>query len=112
MSKFLLVVIPMVLIATVVIVKGPGSASGSMGGGAAALDTDGAVTLNNGTLIVFGGIERTPSTSLTKTICSSNTVNTGSHSVSFSNGTSYSTTLKSSTRGCIVYSSLGSATLS
>ena len=96
----------------VVIVKGPGSASGSMGGGAAALDTDGAVTLNNGTLIVFGGIERTPSTSLTKTICSSNTVSTGSHSVSFSNGTSYSTTLKSSTRGCIVYSVLGSATLS
>ena len=96
----------------VVIVKGPGSASGSMGGGAAALDTDGAVTLNSGTLIVFGGIERTPSTSLTKTICSSNTVNTGSHSVAFSNGTSYSTTLKSSTRGCIVYSVLGSATLS
>lgn len=96
----------------VVIVKGPGSASGSMGGGAAALDTDGTVTLRSGTLIVFGGIERTPSTSLTKTICSSNTVNTGSHSVSFSNGTSYSTTLKSSTRGCIVYSVLGSATLS
>ena len=96
----------------VVIVKGPGSASGSMGGGAAALDTDGAVTLNNGTLIVFGGIERTPSTSLTKTICSSNTVNIGSHSVSFSNGTSYSTTLKSSTRGCVVYSALGTATLS
>ena len=96
----------------VVIVKGPGSASGSMGGGAAALDTDGAVTLSSGTLIVFGGIERTPSTSLTKTICSSNTVNTGSHSVSFSNGTSYSTTLKSSTRGCVVYSALGTATLS
>ena len=96
----------------VVIVKGPGSASGSMGGGAAALDTDGTVTLRSGTLIVFGGIERTPSTSLTKTICSSNTVNTGSHSVSFSNGTSYSTTLKSSTRGCVVYSALGTATLS
>ena len=95
----------------VVIVKGPGSASGG-GGGAAALDTDGTVTLRSGTLIVFGGIERTPSTSLTKTICSSNTVNTGSHSVSFSNGTSYSTTLKSSTRGCIVYSVLGSASLS
>ena len=95
----------------VVIVKGPGSASGG-GGGAAALDTDGTVTLRSGTLIVFGGIERTPSTSLTKTICSSNTVNTGSHSVSFSNGTSYSTTLKSSTRGCVVYSVLGSATLS
>ena len=95
----------------VVIVKGPGSASGAAGG-AAALDTDGAVTLTSGTIIVFGGIERTPSTSLTKTLCSSNTVSTGSHSVSFSNGTSYSTTLKSSTRGCIVYSVLGNATLS
>lgn len=94
-----------------VIIKGPGSASGGMGGGAAALDTDGTVALSDGTLIVFGGIERTPSTSLTKTICSSNSVSTGSHSVSFSNGTSYSTTLKSSSRGCVVYSSLGSATL-
>ena len=94
-----------------VIVKGPGSASGNMGGGAAALDTDGAISLSDGTLIVFGGIERTPSTSLTKTICSSNSVSTGSHSVSFSNGTSYSTALKSSSRGCVVYSSLGSATL-
>ena len=94
-----------------VIVKGPGSASGNMGGGAAALDTDGAVSLSDGTLIVFGSIERTPTTSLAKTLCSSNTVNSGSHTISFSNGTSYSTTLKSSSRGCVVYSSLGSATL-
>ena len=95
----------------VVIVKGPGSASGG-GGGAAALDTDGNVSLKNCTLIVYGGIERTPSASgLTKTICSSNTVSTGSHTVSFSGGTSYTTTLKSSTRGCLVYSALGNATL-
>lgn len=95
----------------VVIVKGPGSASGG-GGGAAALDTDGSVSLKNCTLIVYGGIERTPSASgLTKTICSSNTVSTGSHTVSFSGGTSYTTTLKSSTRGCLVYSALGNATL-
>ena len=94
-----------------VVVKGPGSASQSSFG-AAALDTDGAVALTNGTLIVFGGIEKTPSTSLTKTLCSSNTVSTGSHTVSFSGGTSYSTNLKSSSKGCIVYSSLGSATLS
>ena len=94
-----------------VIVKGPGSASGNMGGGAAALDTDGAVSLSDGTLIVFGSIERTPTTSLAKTLCSSNTVNSGSHTISFSNGTSYSTTLKSSSKGCVVYSSFGSATL-
>ena len=95
----------------VVIVKGPGSASGG-GGGAAALDTDGNVSLKDCTLIVYGGIEKTPSASgLTKTICSSNTVSTGSHTVSFSGGTSYVTTLKSSTRGCLVYSALGNATL-
>ena len=89
----------------VVIVKGPGNA-----GGAAALDTDGAVSLSSCTLIVFGSIEKTPSTSLTKTT-SSTTFNAGSHTVSFSNGTSYTSTLKSSSRGCIVYSSLGTATL-
>ena len=94
-----------------VITKGPGSASGSGGGGAFALDTDGTVSLTSGTLIVFGGIERSPSTSLTRTLCSSSSVSTGSHTVSFSNATSYTTTLKSSTSGCVVYSSLGSATL-
>ena len=98
----------------VVITKGPGSASGSTGGGAFALDTDGSVTVTSGTLIVFGGVEaKSPNVSkVTKTICSSNTVNAGSHTVSLSSGsTSYTTTLKSSSRGCLVYSSLGSATL-
>ena len=94
----------------VVIVKGPGSA-GSSGSPAAAMDTDGAITLSAGTLIVFGGIERTPSTSLTKTLCSSKTVAAGAHTVSFSGGTSYTTTLKGSCNGCIVYSQLGTATL-
>ena len=96
----------------VVITKGPGSASGSGGGGAFALDADGSVTISKGTLIVFGGIEaKSPSTSLTKTLCSSSTVNAGTHTISFSGGTSYSTVLKSSTSGCIVYSELGTATL-
>ena len=97
----------------VVIVKGPGSASGNSGGGAAALDTDGNVTLKDCTLIIFGGTEKTPSTTnVTKTICSSTTVSTGSHSVSFSSGSaSYNTTLKTSSKGCLVYSALGQATL-
>lgn len=95
----------------IVIIKGPGSASGS-GGGAAALDTDGSVTIRSGTLIVFGSIEKTPSSSVTKTLVSSSSVSAGSHTISFaSSGTSYSTTLKSSSKGCVVYSSLGSATL-
>ena len=96
----------------VVIVKGPGTA-GNSAFGAAALDTDGNVTLKDCTLIIFGGMEKTPSTTnVTRTLCSSNTVSTGSHSVSFSSGsTSYNTTLKTSSRGCLVYSSLGSATL-
>ena len=96
----------------VVIVKGPGTA-GSSGSPSAALDTDGNVSLSSCTLIIFGGIERTPSTSnVTKTLCTSNTVSSGSHTVSFSsNSASYVTTLKSSSRGCLVYSSLGSATL-
>ena len=94
-----------------VIIKGPGSAGGqSMG--AAALDTDGSVTVSKGTLIVFGGIERTPSASgVTKTLCSSSSVAAGNHTVSFTGGTSYTTTLKNSTNGCVVYSSLGTATL-
>lgn len=96
----------------VVIVKGPGTA-GSTGSPSAALDTDGNVTLKDCTLIIFGGMERNPSTTnVTKTLCSSNSVSAGSHTVSFSTGnTSYSTTLKSSTKGCLVYSSLGNATL-
>ena len=95
----------------VVIAKGPGSASGNAFG-AAAVDSDGAVTMSGGTLIVFGGIEKTPSNSnITKTLCSSSSVKAGSHTVSFSSA-SYTTTLKSATNGCVVFSELGSATLS
>ena len=96
----------------VVIVKGPGNAGGNSMG-AAALDTDGAVSVSDGTLIIFGGSEKTPTTNskITKTLCSSNSVATGSHTVSFSNNTSYQTTLKNSSRGCVVYSALGTATL-
>ena len=94
-----------------VIVKGPGSASGTCSP-AAAMDTDGAISLSGGSLIVFGGIERTPSSSLTKTLCSSSSVSAGSHTISFANSnTSYVTTLKYTTNGCVVYSSLGNATL-
>ena len=93
----------------VVIVKGPGSASGNAFG-AAALDTDGAVSLSNCTLAVFGGIEKTPSTSLTKTLCSSSNVSAGNHTITVGNNT-YQTTLKSSTNGCVVYSNQGTATL-
>ena len=95
----------------VVIAKGPGSASGNAFG-AAAVDSDGSVTMSGGTLIVFGGIEKTPSNSnITKTLCSSSSVKAGSHTVSFSSA-SYTTTLKSATNGCVVFSDLGSATLS
>ena len=94
----------------VVMVKGPGSASGT-GSPAAAVDTDGAVTLQGGTLAIFGGCERTPTSSVTKTLCSSKTVNAGSHTISFSGGTVYTTELKNNTNGCVVYSDLGTATL-
>ena len=94
----------------VVIVKGPGTA-GSTGSMASAVDADGIVSITSGSLIVFGGLERNPTSSVTKTLCTSNTVSVGSHTVSFTSE-SYSTTLKSSCRGCIVYSSLGSASLS
>ena len=96
-----------------VIVKGPGSASGGGMAMAAALDTDGSVKITSGSLIVFGAIEQTPNSSVTKTLVASSTVSSGKHTISFvSSGTSYSTTLKSSSNGCVVYSSLGSATLS
>lgn len=96
----------------VVIVRGPGSASGSTGGGAFALDAEKSIIINGGTLIVFGGLERTPSTSnVTKTLCSSNTVSSGNHTVSFADETEYSCYLKESSRGCVVYSELGTATL-
>ena len=95
----------------VVIVKGPGSASGAMGGGAFALDAEKSITIKGGTLIVFGGIERTPSTSnVTKTVCSSQTVAAGSHTVTVG-GNQYTTQLKYQTGGCVVYSDGGSATL-
>ena len=93
----------------VVIVKGPGTA-GSTGSMSSAVDADGTVSITSGSLIVFGGLERNPSSSVTRTLCTSSTVSAGSHTVSFTSE-SYSTTLKSSCRGCIVYSSLGSATL-
>ena len=90
---------------------GPGSASGGMGGGAWALDTDKGVTLQGGTLIIFGGMENTPSTTgMTKTICSSSTVSSGSHTISI-NGETYTINLQYSTSGCVVYSASGSATL-
>ena len=94
-----------------VIVKGPGSASGGGMAMAAALDTDGQVKITSGSLIVFGAIEQTPNSSVTKTLCSSTTVAAGTHTISFSSA-NYSTTLKSSSKGCVVYSSLGTATLS
>ena len=95
-----------------VIVKGPGSASGGGMAMAAALDTDGSVKITSGSLIVFGAIEQTPNSSVTKTLVSSNTVAAGSHRINFaSSNTSYQTTLKSSSKGCVVYSSLGTATL-
>ena len=94
----------------VVIIKGPGSASGQMGGGAAALDTDGSVSISNGTLAVFGSIEKTPNYSVTRTLCSSSTVSAGNKTISFSSA-NYTTYLKYSCSGCVVYSSLGTATL-
>ena len=94
----------------VVMVKGPGTA-GRSGSPMAAVDTDGAITLQGGTLAIFGGCEREPSSSVTKTLCSSSTVSAGSHTISFSNGTVYTTTLKNSTNGCLVYSEYGTATL-
>ena len=94
----------------VVMVKGPGTA-GRTGSPAAAVDTDGAITLKGGTLAIFGGCEREPSSSVTKTLCTSNSVKAGSHTLSFANGTVYETELKNNTNGCVVYSDLGTATL-
>ena len=95
----------------VVITCGPGSASGGMGGGSFALDTDGGITLRGGTLIVFGGIEGTPSaTGMTRTLCTSSTVAAGEHTVTVGSN-SYTVTLPTSASGCVVYSDSGSATL-
>ena len=97
----------------VVLVRGPGSASGGMGGGSFALDAEASITINGGTIAVFGGIERTPSTSgITKTVCRSNTVSAGNYVLSLQNTTdTYDCYLKYSTNGCVVYSEYGSATL-
>ena len=97
-----------------VIAKGPGSASGGGGGGSNAVDSDGATKISGGTLIVFGKIENLTSyTGTTKTTCTSSTVSSGQHTISFQSGaTVYTTTLGYSFSGCVVYSSLGSATLS
>ena len=100
----------------VVIVRGPGSASGYGGGGAFALDTLSIVSVTGGILIVFGGVEQTVSLSnTTKTIVSSNTVSVGNHTVSFSSSaTTIDCYLKYSTNGCVVFSetSLGTPSLS
>ncbi len=94
----------------VVIACGPGSASGGMGGGAWALDTDRGVTLTGGALILFGGMENTPSISgVTKTVCSSGNVSAGSHTVTVGEE-SYTVELKYATGGCVVYGA-GKATL-
>ena len=93
----------------VVIVKGPGTA-GTQSFGAAAVDADGAITINDGTIIVFGAFEKTPTSSLTKTYASTSTVAVGTHTISFTDAT-YTTTLRSASKGCVVYSSLGTATL-
>lgn len=95
----------------VVVVRGPGSASGRQGGGAWALDADRTITLSGGTLILFGGMEKTPSASgMTKTICSSSTVSAGTHTVTIGES-KYEVTLKNATSGCVVYSASGSAGL-
>ena len=95
----------------VVIVRGPGSASGSQGGGAFALDAENTISFTGGTIAVFGGIEKTPTNRITRTLCSSSTVSTGDHTLTFADGTVINCYLKYSTRGCVVYSELGSATL-
>ena len=93
------------------ILVGPGSATGQTMG-AAALDTDGAVVLNGGTLIVFGGIEKTPTvaSTMTKTILSNQRVNAGAYTVSFTTET-YSFETLYTANGCVVYSELGLAHL-
>lgn len=96
----------------IVIVAGPGSASGTGGGGGSfALDTDTTITFKSGTIAIFGGIERTPTNSLTRTLVSSNNVSSGSHTISVGSN-SYTTNLISTTKGCVVYSDQGSASLS
>ena len=95
----------------VVVVRGPGSAGGRTGGGAFALDTERGVSLGGGTLILFGGMENTPSLSgVTKTVCSTSSVSAGEHTVTVGDET-YNVTLQYAVNGCVVYSGAGSATL-
>ena len=94
----------------VVIARGPGYAGGS-GGGAFALDASSSISLLGGTTILFGGIERSPITSLTRTLCSNSTLTAGTYVVSFDDGTSFTCPTQYDYRGCLVYSVLGSATL-
>ena len=89
-----------------VIVRGPAN------GGAWSLDTDSTVSLKGGTIVVVGGIERTPSTSgVTKSTSSTGkgigtfVVTIGSTTIEYTNKYSYSGSV-------IIYSSLGSATVS
>lgn len=77
---------------------------------AAALDTDGTVTLEGGTLIVLGSIERTPTTSNMTLTTGLSGHSMGEHSIAFgeeivtyNNKYSYGKTT--------VYSSLGKAIL-
>ena len=94
-----------------VIACGPGSVSGGRGGGAWALDTDRGVTLQGGTLILFGGMENIPSAAgMTRTVCSSTTVSSGQHTVT-AGGESYTVNLKYAAGGCVVYSAAGKANL-
>ena len=97
----------------VVLVRGPGSASGGMGGGSFALDAESSITFRGGTIAVFGGIERTPSaTGMTKTVVRSSTVSAGTYTLSLQNSEeTYSCYLKYNSNGCVVYSEFGTATL-
>ena len=85
-----------------------------MGGGAFALDAEKSIGFEGGTIAIFGGIERTPSTAskITRTICSRNTISAGNYVLSLQNSEeTYDCYLKYSARGCVVYSEFGTATL-
>lgn len=79
-------------------------------GGAAALDTDGSVTVNSGTLIIFGSSEKTPSRGSGVTQSSkSGSYGNSAHVVTFANGTANVEKLPNySYAVCNAYSSLGS----
>ncbi|MCR5490506.1 MAG: carbohydrate-binding domain-containing protein [Bacilli bacterium] len=94
----------------VVFVCGPGSAGGSYGGGAFAIDTESTIAFKGGTIGVFGGIERTPSTSGMTKSSSSSTVSAGSKTIT-AGKESYTFNLKYSTSGYAIYSDQGSASV-